>query len=59
VRVLAGYEIRDAAKELALVYPGRRHVPAKTRSFVDFTVDWFRGQPIPAAATPGDSRHFP
>ncbi|MBN3855298.1 LysR family transcriptional regulator [Paraburkholderia sp. Ac-20340] len=42
VRVLAGYEIRDADKELSLVYPGRRHVPAKTRSFVDFTVDWFR-----------------
>ncbi len=41
-RVLAGYEIRDADKELSLVYPGRRHVPAKTRSFVDFTVDWFR-----------------
>ncbi len=43
VRVIAGYEIRDADKELSLVYPGRRHVPAKTRSFVDFTVDWFRG----------------
>jgi DNA-binding transcriptional LysR family regulator len=44
VRVLADYEIRDADKELSLVYPGRRHVPAKTRSFVDFTVDWFRAQ---------------
>ncbi|WP_322043927.1 LysR family transcriptional regulator [Paraburkholderia sp. J67] len=42
VRVLANYEIRGADKELSLVYPGRRHVPAKTRSFVDFTVDWFR-----------------
>jgi DNA-binding transcriptional LysR family regulator len=42
VRVLDGYTIRDADKELSLVYPGRRHVPAKTRSFVDFTVDWFR-----------------
>jgi DNA-binding transcriptional LysR family regulator len=42
VRVLSGYTIRDADKELSLVYPGRRHVPAKTRSFVDFTVDWFR-----------------
>lgn len=49
VRVLAGYEIRDADKELSLVYPGRRHVPAKTRSFVDFTVDWFRSQ-APAGA---------
>ncbi|POR56182.1 LysR family transcriptional regulator [Paraburkholderia eburnea] len=42
VRVLADYAIRDADKELSLVYPGRRHVPAKTRSFVDFTVGWFR-----------------
>ncbi|HEY4801082.1 MAG TPA: LysR family transcriptional regulator [Paraburkholderia sp.] len=41
-RVLGEWDIRDADKELALVYPGRRHVPAKTRSFVDFTVDWFR-----------------
>jgi len=46
VRVLADYEIRDADKELSLVYPGRRHVPAKTRSFVDFTVDWFRNQEL-------------
>ncbi len=44
VRVLAEWEIRDADKELSLVYPGRRHVPAKTRSFVDFTVEWFRKQ---------------
>jgi DNA-binding transcriptional LysR family regulator len=42
VRVLPEWEIRDADKELSLVYPGRRHVPAKTRSFVDFTVEWFR-----------------
>jgi len=52
VRVLDGYTIRNADKELSLVYPGRRHIPAKTRSFVDFTVDWFRKrtgseQPIP------------
>lgn len=44
VRVLEDYEIRDADKELSLVYPGRRHVPAKTRSFVDFTVGWFRNE---------------
>ncbi|RQG99869.1 LysR family transcriptional regulator [Paraburkholderia dinghuensis] len=44
VRVLGGYTIRGADRELSLVYPGRRHVPAKTRSFVDFTVDWFRNQ---------------
>lgn len=47
VPLLQDYTIRDADKELSLVYPGRRHVPAKTRSFVDFTVDWFRA---PSAA---------
>jgi len=51
VRVLAEWEIRDAEKELSLVYPGRRHVPAKTRSFVDFTVEWFRKR--------DDYRHLP
>ncbi|QGZ60534.1 LysR family transcriptional regulator [Paraburkholderia acidisoli] len=46
VRMLAGWEIREADKELSLVYPGRRHVPAKTRSFVDFTVEWFRKRDV-------------
>ncbi|SDG77519.1 LysR family transcriptional regulator [Paraburkholderia phenazinium] len=48
VQVLAGYQIKGADKEVSLVYPGRRHVSAKTRSFVDFTVDYFRGEPLPA-----------
>lgn len=46
-RVLAAYPLKDADKEVSLVYPGRRHVPAKTRSFVDFTVDYFRGEFVP------------
>ncbi|MEM5315658.1 LysR family transcriptional regulator [Paraburkholderia sp. JHI869] len=50
VRVLGGWDIRDADKELSLVYPGRRHVPAKTRSFVDFTVEWFRRHDTAAAS---------
>jgi DNA-binding transcriptional LysR family regulator len=51
VRVLASYQIKGADKEVSLVYPGRRHVSAKTRSFVDFTVDYFRSEsvaPFPA-----------
>ncbi|WJF90678.1 LysR substrate-binding domain-containing protein [Paraburkholderia bonniea] len=47
VEVLADYLIKDADKELSLVYPGRRHVSAKTRSFVDFTVDYFRENTAP------------
>ena len=46
VRVLASYEIRGADNEVSLVYPGRRHVSAKTRSFVDFTVDYFRTEAL-------------
>ena len=47
LRVLGDYPIRNGNSELAIVYPGRRHVPAKTRSFVDFTVDWFRTETDP------------
>ncbi|WP_144157728.1 LysR family transcriptional regulator [Paraburkholderia sp. BCC1885] len=52
VQVLSGYRIKGADKEVSLVYPGRRHVSAKTRSFVDFTVDYFRAagvQPLSPA----------
>jgi DNA-binding transcriptional LysR family regulator len=44
VQVLPGYRIKDADKEVSLVYPGRRHVSATTRSFVEFTVDYFRNR---------------
>ncbi len=36
VQVLPDYRIKGADKEVSLVYPGRRHVSAKTRSFVEF-----------------------
>lgn len=42
IRLLANYTVRDADKEVSLVYPGRRHVSAKTRSFVDFALAHFR-----------------
>lgn len=48
VQVLAEYRIKGADKEVSLVYPGRRHVSAKIRSFVDFAVDYFRAGAIPA-----------
>ncbi|PVX82672.1 DNA-binding transcriptional LysR family regulator [Paraburkholderia unamae] len=40
--VLRDYEIREGDKELALVYPGRRHVSAKVRTFVDLAVEHFQ-----------------
>lgn len=42
VPVLRDYEIREGAKDLALVYPGRRHVSAKVRTFVDFALEHFQ-----------------
>ncbi|CAE6691009.1 HTH-type transcriptional regulator DmlR [Paraburkholderia haematera] len=51
VQVLPGYRIKGADKEVSLVYPGRRHVPAKTRSFVEFTVDYFRNNALPTLSS--------
>ncbi|WP_438395304.1 LysR family transcriptional regulator [Caballeronia sp. DA-9] len=42
LRLLTDYAVNNADKEVSLVYPGRRHVSAKTRSFVDFTITHFR-----------------
>ncbi|SAL27359.1 LysR family transcriptional regulator [Caballeronia peredens] len=42
VRLLPDYTLKDAGKEVSIVYPGRRHVSAKTRSFVDFALEYFR-----------------
>ncbi|MDB5831489.1 MAG: LysR family transcriptional regulator, partial [Caballeronia sp.] len=42
VRLLTDYSVNNADKEVSLVYPGRRHVSAKTRSFVDFSLAHFR-----------------
>jgi DNA-binding transcriptional LysR family regulator len=42
VRLLPKYSVKDAEKEVSIVYPGRRHVSAKTRSFVDFALGYFR-----------------
>jgi DNA-binding transcriptional LysR family regulator len=42
VRLLPKYSVKGADKEVSIVYPGRRHVSAKTRSFVDFALAYFR-----------------
>ncbi|KND60524.1 Transcriptional regulator, LysR family [Candidatus Burkholderia verschuerenii] len=53
VRLLPDYTLADADKEVSLVYPGRRHVSAKTRSFVDFALTYFRDR-APADANIGN-----
>jgi DNA-binding transcriptional LysR family regulator len=41
VPLLAGYRIDDPDAQRALVYPNRQYVPARTRSFVDYTLAHF------------------
>jgi DNA-binding transcriptional LysR family regulator len=52
MRVLEQYRVTNGLKELSLVYPGRRHVSAKVRTFVDFTVEYFRRGFSPVARRP-------
>jgi DNA-binding transcriptional LysR family regulator len=42
-RLLPGYEIDDPDSRVSIVYPGRRYLPAKTRRFIDHTVEHFEG----------------
>ena len=44
VRLFPGHTLKDADKEVSIIYPGRRHVSAKTRCFVDFALDYFRNR---------------
>ncbi|HXZ07016.1 MAG TPA: LysR family transcriptional regulator [Paraburkholderia sp.] len=44
VRVLPAYTIGDSNANVSIVYPSRRHVPARTRAFVDFTLAHFGKQ---------------
>jgi DNA-binding transcriptional LysR family regulator len=49
LRVLEQYRVTNGLKEMSLVYPGRRHVSAKVRTFVDFTIEYFRRGFAPGA----------
>jgi DNA-binding transcriptional LysR family regulator len=44
VRLLADHKITNIPVGVSLVYPGRQHISAKTRAFIDFTVDYCREQ---------------
>ncbi|ACC71601.1 LysR family transcriptional regulator [Paraburkholderia phymatum] len=37
-RIMQGYTVDESQAKVSLVYPRRRHLPAKTRAFVDYTV---------------------
>jgi DNA-binding transcriptional LysR family regulator len=39
VRVLGDYAIDDPDVKVSIVYPGRQYLPAKTRAFIDYTLE--------------------
>ena len=41
LRVLPAFRPADADGDVSIVYPGRRHLSAKTRTFVEFAIDYF------------------
>jgi len=55
-RLLPDYEIEDPDARLSIVYPGRRHLPAKTRHFIDYAIEHFAdGAPGGTSAVPATS----
>ncbi|CAG9212449.1 Transcriptional regulator, LysR family [Paraburkholderia sabiae] len=51
-RIMQGYTVDESQARVSLVYPHRRHLPAKTRAFVDYTIE-HAGSPaavLPAVA---------
>ena len=41
LRVLPAFRPADASGHVSIVYPGRRHLSAKTRTFVEFAIQYF------------------
>jgi DNA-binding transcriptional LysR family regulator len=46
IPLLTDHAIQESAKELSLVYPGRHYIPARTRSFIDLTLEHFHGTAV-------------
>ncbi|EKS68581.1 MULTISPECIES: LysR family transcriptional regulator [Caballeronia] len=40
VRLLDGYSIDDPDMKVSIVYPGRQYLPAKTRFFIEYALDY-------------------
>ncbi|WP_395066969.1 LysR family transcriptional regulator [Paraburkholderia silvatlantica] len=59
-RLLPDYDIDDPDARMSIVYPSRQYLPAKTRRFVDYTVEHFEharhAAPMPASSTGTPSR---
>ncbi|WP_322050943.1 LysR family transcriptional regulator [Paraburkholderia bannensis] len=63
VRLLPSYEIEDAQASMAIVYPRRQYLPAKTLRFVDYTIEHFQQaceeKPVPLARHPARAADAP
>ncbi|SDH94656.1 transcriptional regulator, LysR family [Paraburkholderia steynii] len=51
-RIMQDYTVDESQAKVSLVYPRRRHLPAKTRAFVDYTLEHAG---CPASALPTDA----
>jgi DNA-binding transcriptional LysR family regulator len=51
-RIMQGYTVDESQAKVSLAYPRRRHLPAKTRAFVDYTLEHAG---CPAATLPPDA----
>ncbi|AXE99415.1 LysR family transcriptional regulator [Paraburkholderia hospita] len=51
-RIMQDFTVDESQAKVSLVYPRRRHLPAKTRAFVDYTLEHAG---CPASALPADA----
>lgn len=42
-RIMPDYTVDESQAKVSLVYPRRRHLPTKTRTFIDYTLEHARG----------------
>lgn len=48
-RLMPDYMVNDPDAKISVVYPSRQHLPAKTRSFIDYTLEHFGRGPTRSA----------
>ncbi|MDR5756168.1 LysR family transcriptional regulator [Caballeronia sp. LZ035] len=59
VRLLPDYAIDDPDIKMSIVYPGRQYLPAKTRFFVDYALDYLSQRFATATSIPDEGFRAP
>ncbi|WP_235024413.1 LysR family transcriptional regulator [Caballeronia cordobensis] len=54
VRLLDDYSIDDPDMKVSIVYPGRQYLPAKTRYFIDYALDYLSKEFAASSSRPDD-----